>query len=225
MDEQFSEAHYWYRRAAAAGYGLEDYLVYGELERPVVALDCCPAIRERAAQEKTTQIIAATNKSADRLRRRAREDVKVIVDAARNEVDQLALQYQSLAEQIVDFQDSLEALSKIASRRRSAGRYLVWLLLKSKFSPQTRRSVNHLYAMFSLAADMGSGQLTRPEFRRRRSTWRTVVGRLVAIFASSAEGAVHKKSANQRNLPNRTNQPESRLRDAKPTEDLARSYT
>ncbi|MBF9134757.1 hypothetical protein I0C86_38390 [Plantactinospora sp. S1510] len=111
-DDDLTAARYWYRVGAAAGYATADDGQH--VDPPPMALDCCPQVETAAGSEAAEEIIAAAHRQADQLRRQARADVRVIIDTARAEVD-------DLARQRAEIEDHMKRLRRLVNGIAAAG--------------------------------------------------------------------------------------------------------
>lgn len=109
---------YWYARAASAGYTTETNND-GKMERPAIDFpNCCRGVTRRGAQEESAAMIAAAMEHADAAVRRSRADIKLIVDLAREEVDDLARQRAAIESDLKELQHLVYRLaSSVASTR------------------------------------------------------------------------------------------------------------
>jgi hypothetical protein len=153
VDAEFSEAHYWYHRAALSGYAVEDYVSANKLETPLLSLDCCPKVRSAASDEVARRTISEARVEAYEIRHEARADVNLIIEEARSEVSSLAAQRRALTDDILEFRHVLSTLSSIVELGRPSLRLLLPLLMKSRFSRRSRMSLEQVCGVYSLTVD------------------------------------------------------------------------
>ncbi|SCF42207.1 Sel1 repeat-containing protein [Micromonospora matsumotoense] len=129
-----TRARRWYQAAAKAGYRTHD--AGDPTPLTPLAFDCCPAVAQAAGIETADEIISAARRQAAFLLRQARADVKVIIDAARHEVDDLARQRAEVEKQMRLLQHVVTdiAATETQPRRR-------WRRLLARGNTPTPRTV------------------------------------------------------------------------------------
>ncbi|MFC5927338.1 hypothetical protein [Micromonospora vulcania] len=150
VDERFSEAHYWYRRAASSGYGVPDYPSADGLDTPWISLDCCHSVRALARQEEAERSLVAATRHRDEILRTARQDAGAILGRTRYELRRLSLRHQALSTEVAEFEGTLQMLSRLVNRPRVALSQLIWLVVRSWFSRRTYKSLARIRAVYSL---------------------------------------------------------------------------
>ncbi|MGC5665085.1 hypothetical protein ACN261_32355 [Micromonospora sp. WMMD723] len=119
-DDDLARARRWYQVAAKAGYSPHDDGDPAPLS-PLTA-DCCPAVEHAAGVETTDEIISSARRQASALLRQARADVKVIIDAARHEVDDLARQRAEVERQMRLLQHIVTEIAAVETQPRQRWR-------------------------------------------------------------------------------------------------------
>lgn len=173
VDDDLAAARHWYQVAARAGYQPDGDR---HLTNPTpLTLDCCPTIKEAAGTEAAEEIVAAARRQADALLRQARADVRVIVDASRKEVDDLARQRAEIEEQMRLLSQVVTAIAATETQP---------LPRRWRRSRSTDPAVNG-------EIDGEAWQRMRDHFRRhaagprRRTVFRSLITRLMTLLTIS----------------------------------------
>lgn len=150
-DERFSEAHYWYRRAARSGYAVEDYRFGEPLELPSLPFDCCSSMRAIHLEEEAREALVDAAREKSEMLRSARHDVTHILDGARHEVDQLARRHQRISAQLTEFEAATHSLEEFGRRPVLAGVHLIVLIVTGLFSKRIRRELSRITSAYALS--------------------------------------------------------------------------
>nr|BFE71547.1 hypothetical protein GCM10020092_048480 [Actinoplanes digitatis] len=106
-EEKFSEAYYWYHKAASAGYARQSFPGGEALDDPVLSLDCCSGVRAVSSEEAAARLLLDSRLNAERMIRDAREDVCTTIRMARTEIRDLSLEHQRLTAEVVEHRKTL----------------------------------------------------------------------------------------------------------------------
>jgi hypothetical protein len=161
VSDAFREAARWYADAASRGYGPANHPRHRGLDMPALGLDCCDLTRATDAVEAARTELASLRADTDRARREARRDVATIVDTARSEVADLARMRQQLAEQIGEFEQAINTLSRITNHPRLSSIRLVTMVVWDRLRRLTRRpTARHLLLALATEASTTLTALT-----------------------------------------------------------------
>jgi TPR repeat protein len=154
IDEKFSEAHYWYRLAANAGYSVADHPA--QLEPPSTSLDCCASMRALQKEELADAILASAREQHLAVLREQRSDSARILEQTRDELKTLALRHQKLYQQIIEFEDALGALNRLAHRPFYAFFQVMYLVVMGWFSKSVRNSLSRVAALYEITTEQAT---------------------------------------------------------------------
>jgi hypothetical protein len=149
-DDEFSEAHYWYRVAASKGYAVRDYPDRHDLEVPIYSLDCCDRVRLAAELERAKLAIAEAREEAEKIRLDARENVNTIIAQAGGEVNRLAVQRKRLAAEVAVYEETLDTVRRIVRGRGASIIRLIGLSILKRLSGQSRMRLRQLAAVYEM---------------------------------------------------------------------------
>ena len=162
-DEKFSEAYYWYSRAASAGYAQAGYPGANGLDLPPISFECCDGMRGlkaeeegrmalRAGQEAGHRAFLVAQAEAEKMLREAREDVNFHLTGVRREVRELSLEYQRLSEKIAEQQKVAKILSQLSATPPLALPRLATLLVRGWFNPEVKVNLAKVGAIYGAVA-------------------------------------------------------------------------
>lgn len=149
IDEKYSEAHYWYRRAAAVGYAVEDYATTDRLELPLLSLDCCSTTRAVEAEEQAKRYLAEAKEQRDQILRAVRADANGLVNQARKEFNELAAHHQVLYGEVLELEATI---ARLARRPILALPQVIMLVIRSWFSRHLHCELDKVRAAYGMMA-------------------------------------------------------------------------
>ncbi|KAB1161415.1 hypothetical protein F6X68_04725 [Micromonospora sp. AMSO12t] len=173
VDDDLTAARRWYRIAAHAGYHLHDDSK--PADPTPLTLDCCPAVEQAAGVETAEEIIGDARRQADALLRQARADVRIIIETARQEVNDLAGQRAEVEQQMQLLQQIVTTIAAAETQPR-----------RRRWRPSSTTTVvtsgNDQRDAWRQMADHFRRQEDAP---RRRAVRRSLISRIMAILQVS----------------------------------------